>query len=293
VGSALPIVKMHGLGNSYVFVDLMDGKVPQELADWPALARAVSDPGTGVGADGLILIERGVQAPVRMRIFNADGSEGEMCGNGIRCLAMYVHQTGRAPERFVVETAAGPRPVEVVESVRFGRARVRVDMGAPHSTGPAGVALGQPVTLQVDPHGPLTVWPVSVGNPHAVMFVEDTARAPVRELGPLLERHPMFPGRVNVEFVTVVAPERLRMRVWERGSGETRACGTGACASLVAAALSGRAARRATVELLGGPLEVEWTEQGRILMVGPAELVFQGELDSGWLSRALGKEQGA
>ena len=290
---ALPIVKMHGLGNAYVFVDLLDGRRPPPGMSWARLARAVSDPRTGIGSDGLILMERGERAPVRMRIFNADGSEGEMCGNGIRCLAMYAFQTGRAPRAFTVETLAGPRPVEVVDSTAFGRARVRVDMARPHDVGPAGVRLGDSLTLEVGSAGAVTVWPVSVGNPHAVLFVEDVQQAPVRELGPLLERHPAFPGRINVEFVEPVEPGRLRMRVWERGSGETQACGTGACASLVAAALAGRAGRRAVVELLGGPLEVEWGEDGRIWMVGPAELVFRGELEPAWLAAALdGEGQG-
>ena len=287
---ALPIAKMHGLGNAYVFVDLLDGRRPPPGMDWARLARAVSDPRTGIGSDGLILMERGERAPVRMRIFNADGSEGEMCGNGIRCLAMYAHQTGRTPRAFTVETLAGPRPVEVVESPTFGRARVRVDMGRPHEVGPGGVRLGESLTLEVPSAGAVTVWPVSVGNPHAVLFVEDVQQAPVRELGPLLERHPAFPGRINVEFVAPVEPQRLRMRVWERGSGETQACGTGACASLVAAALTGRAGRRAVVELLGGPLEIEWAEDGRIWMVGPAELVFRGELDPAWWRAALGED---
>lgn len=283
----LPVVKMHGLGNAYVFVDLLEaGPARAAEAMWPRLARAVSDPRTGVGSDGLILMEPGEHAPVRMRIFNADGSEGEMCGNGIRCLAMYAFQTGRAPAVFDVETGAGVRRVEVVAAPAFGQAVVRVDMGRPHDVGPAGVPLGQALSVAVE-GAAVELCPVSVGNPHAVLFVPDVARAPVRELGPKLEHHPAFPGRINVEFVQAVGPRRLQMRVWERGSGETMACGTGACAALVAAAATGRSQRRAEVELPGGVLEVEWAADGRIWMTGPARLVFQGHLDPGWLGPAL------
>lgn len=288
----LSVVKMHGLGNAYVYVDLAAGDVAlPEGVTWPSLARAVADPHLGIGSDGLILMARGRAAPAAMRIFNADGSEGEMCGNGIRAVAMWMHQRHGLPRRFDVETLAGLRSVEILESPSFGRARVRVDMGAPHEVGPAGSALGRSVSLEVRGER-LEVWPISVGNPHAVLFVEDVDRAPVREVGPLIERHERFPGRVNVEFVQVVEPGRLKMRVWERGSGETMACGTGACACVVAAAATGRAGRRAEVELPGGRLEVEWDEPdpehplGRIRMTGPARLVMEATLPWDWVKEA-------
>lgn len=288
----LTVIKMHGLGNSYVFIDLLAEEKAVSLspggepADWGRLARAVARPDTGIGSDGLILIEPGRQAPVAMRIFNADGSEGEMCGNGIRCLAMYVYELGRVPRAFEVETRAGLRRVEVLQQPERGYATVRVDMGRPHEVGPGGVALGQ--ALSVEAAGvPWEVWPVSVGNPHGVLFVPDVRQAPVRELGPALEHHEAFPGRINVEFCEVLSSERLRMRVWERGSGETRACGTGACAALVAASISGRAGRRAVVELPGGLLEVEWADDGHIWMTGPAQRVASGHLEEGWVRAAL------
>lgn len=281
----LPFIKMHGLGNAYVFVDRMAGTGQEALpgsVTWPALASAVADPNFGVGSDGLILIERGRHELAAMRIFNADGSEGEMCGNGIRCLAMWVHQQHGSPRRFGVETKAGVREVEVLESPAFGRATVRVDMGRPAETGPAGTPLGQPLHVEVEGQR-VEVWPVSVGNPHAVVFVESADGAPVRDLGQALERHPLFPQRINVEFLEVVEPGRLKLRVWERGSGETMACGTGACASLVAAAATGRSGRRANVQLPGGRLTIEWGEDGRIWMTGPAELVVQGVLPWDWV----------
>lgn len=283
VMTGLPFLKMHGLGNAYVFVDLMEGalSLPDEV-DWPGLSRAVADPHFGIGSDGLILIAPGATEIAAMRIFNADGSEGEMCGNGIRCLAMWVHQAHGAPRRFPVETRAGLRQVEVVDSPAFGRATVRVDMGRPMEVGPAGKPLGEPLRFEVDGQR-VEAWPVSVGNPHVVVFVDSVDEAPVRELGPRIERHPLFPQRTNVEFLEVAGPGKLRMRVWERGSGETMACGTGACASLVAAVAAGRAGRSAEVELPGGRLSVEWDAEGRIWMTGPAQLVAQGVLPWNWV----------
>ncbi|WRP13272.1 diaminopimelate epimerase [Geochorda subterranea] len=284
----LPFVKMHGLGNAYVFVDGMGEGVPlPEGVEWSRLARAVADPDFGVGSDGLILMAPGASQMAAMRIFNADGSEGEMCGNGVRCLAMWAHQAHGAPRRFGVETRAGVRTVEVVESPAFGLATVRVEMGRPAERGPGGVPLGAPLQLEAGGQM-LEAWPVGVGNPHLVLFVDDVASAPVGRLGPLLERHPLFPQRTNVEFVEVAGPRRLRMRVWERGSGETQACGTGACASLVAAAATGRAGREAQVELAGGRLAIEWADDGRLWMTGPARLVAVGTLPWSWVKEVAG-----
>lgn len=292
----LRVIKMHGLGNCYAFVDLFDAVEGVTAGmDWPAVARAISDRNTGLGTDGLILILPGRAAPAAMRIFNMDGSEGEMCGNGIRALAMWLHQRHGLPRRFDVETRAGVRGVEVVDSSTFGQAAVRVDMGSPGRDGPAGVPLGCSLTLDVPGFPAMEVWPISVGNPHVVTFVERVADAPVKALGPLIERHPAFPGRVNVEFVEVVGPGQLRMRVWERGSGETMACGTGACASVVAASLARGTMRAAQVQLEGGTLSIAWEDDlpeqlgrgyGRIWMTGPARVVVEGTVPRAWIEEA-------
>ncbi|MCL6522732.1 MAG: diaminopimelate epimerase [Firmicutes bacterium] len=271
-------IKMHGLGNDYVYVDaIAGGKGPAaepELAGWPderlrRLAVAVSDRHLGVGGDGLILMLRGEQAPFRMRIFNADGSEGEMCGNGIRCVAKYLVDEGYADGgELPIETRAGLIRTEVLGGDRRIR-QVRVDMGPPRS-------VGDPLELEAA-GGRWRCRPVSMGNPHAVVFVDDPGAVDLAVVGPALEHHRAFPGRTNVEFVRVAAPDRLEVRVWERGSGATLACGTGACASAVAAAVEGRAGRRLAVDLPGGRLEVEWAADGRVWMTGPAEEVFRGE----------------
>jgi diaminopimelate epimerase len=261
-------VKLQGLGNDYVYVDGLAR--PFAEPDPAGLARRVADRHFGVGGDGLIAILPGQRAPFRMRIWNADGSEGEMCGNGIRGLAKYVFERGYArDEEFDVETLAGLMRVRVFpEGGRVGR--VRVDMGEPR--------FGQAEeTLDVEGES-RRVTLVSMGNPHCVLFVPDARTAPVGELGPRIERHPAFPNRTNVEFVSPAGPQRLFMRVWERGSGETLACGTGACASVVAATLTGRVRRGGpvAVDLLGGQLEIEWAADGHVLMTGPTVEVFRG-----------------
>jgi diaminopimelate epimerase len=266
--AALEFVKLQGLGNDYVYVDGVRGPLPE--GDLGRLAQDVSDRHFGVGGDGLIAVLPGERAPFRMRIWNADGSEGEMCGNGIRGLAKYVFESGYTSEpEFEVETLAGVKRVRVlVEDGRVGR--VRVDMGEPRWGPPEE-------TLEVEGET-VRIQRVSMGNPHCILFVPDAERAPVRELGPRIERHPAFPNRTNVEFVAVEGPRRLAMRVWERGSGETLACGTGACAATVAAALTGRAERGVpvVVRLLGGELEIEWAGDGRVYMTGPTVEVFRG-----------------
>jgi diaminopimelate epimerase len=283
LAAPVPFTKVHGLGNDYLYLDGIAGPLPPEL---PALARAMSDRHFGPGADGLITIERGTEAPLRMRIWNADGSEAQMCGNGLRGFAKLCYERGYVEggaRTFPVETGAGVLvPTVFVEGGRVRR--VRVDMGEPRlrrgqipMVGPADEeCLEEPMEFGDEP---LTVTAVSMGNPHAVIFVEDVSRAPVRTLGPRIERDPCFPERVNVEFVQVLGPERLRMRVWERGSGETLACGTGACAALVAAVRTGRSARRAVVELPGGDLEVEWAPSGHVFLTGPAVEVYSGVYD--------------
>jgi diaminopimelate epimerase len=278
----LPFTKMHGIGNDYVYVDAFATRV----ADPAAVARLVSPRRTGIGSDGLILICPSTVADCRMEMYNADGSRGEMCGNGIRCVAKYAYDHGIArKQRLTIETDAGVKSLDLhVEDGRVTRATV--DMGAPILDGASipvraeGRVVDAPLEVDGDAH---SVTCVSMGNPHCVLFVPSTADAPVATLGPRIETDPFFPRKVNVEFVEVLgaAPaSRLRMRVWERGSGETAACGTGACAAAVAAALTGRARRAVEIELLGGNLQIEWREaDDHVYMTGAATEVFSGEID--------------
>lgn len=278
----LPFTKMHGIGNDYVYVDAFAHRV----ADPARVAQLVSPRRTSIGSDGLILICPSDVADCRMEMYNADGSRGEMCGNGIRCVAKYVYDHGIARKpTLAIETDAGVKTLEL--DVRDGRvANVTVDMGAP-ILDPDAIpvrAEGRLIDAPLEVDGTIhRITCVSMGNPHCVLFVPSTEDAPVPTLGPRIETHPMFPRKVNVEFVEVLgaAPaERLRMRVWERGSGETAACGTGACAAAVAAALTGRAGRRTEVELLGGNLRIEWRESDdHVYMTGPASEAFSGEID--------------
>ncbi|HEY8417624.1 MAG TPA: diaminopimelate epimerase [Limnochordales bacterium] len=290
--------KLHGLGNSYVYIDLI-GQSASAL-DWPELARRISDRGFGIGSDGLILLLPSTQADIRMRMFNADGSEGEMCGNGIRCLARYAAELGHVRgDRVRVETLAGVLELELTR--RDGTVTaVRVDMGPPRFR-PAEIPLVLPATDSCT--GPIVnealpvgdevyrFTAVSMGNPHCVMLVDDVDRAPVRTLGPQVETHPAFPNGVNVEFVQVLDPGNVRMRVWERGSGETYACGTGACATAVATSLLGLTGRRVNVHMLGGSLEIDWAADGHVYMTGPCEAICEGELSDEWL-RSLGRPAG-
>ena len=280
--------KLHGLGNSYVYIDLVTQAAPE--LDWPKVARRVSDKGFGIGSDGLILLLPSERADVRMRMFNADGSEGEMCGNGIRCLARFADDLGLVEgDRLRVETLAGVLDLELRRSGGVVTA-VRVDMGRPRlkrSEIPMRGDLGdEPVLAEelVVAGRTHEVTAVSIGPPHCVLFVDDVDAAPVQSLGPEIESHPAFPNRTNVDFVTVVDGANLRMRVWERGSGETQTCGTGACASVVAAALLGKTGRRVTVHMPGGQLEIEWAPDGHVHMLGPCELVCRGTLSDEWLA---------
>ncbi|MEX0939716.1 MAG: diaminopimelate epimerase [Pirellulales bacterium] len=271
--------KMHGAGNDYIYVDCFAQSPPKDPAE---LARRISDRHFGVGGDGLILICPSEQAHARMRMFNADGSEAEMCGNGIRCVAKYVYDHGIAREETLrIETGRGVLTLDL--SIHAGKVdRVRVDMGEPL------LAAEQiPTTLPGDPvvDVPLVIdgrelraTCVSMGNPHCVVFVDRLSDEQVLGLGPRIETSEHFPRRTNVEFVEVISPRALRQRTWERGSGETLACGTGACAVCVAGVLNQRSERKVEIELLGGNLEIEWQEAtGHVMMTGPAEEVFSGE----------------
>jgi len=277
--SQLEFVKMHGIGNDYVYVDCFE----RDVVEPAALAVRVSDRRKGIGSDGLILIRPSQTADCRMEMYNADGSRGKMCGNGIRCVGKYVHDSGRVPKPSLrVDTDAGVKLLDL--HLRDGRVEsVTVDMGEPILDGPAipvaseGRVIDAP--LQVGERE-WRVTCVSMGNPHCVTFLDDVAALDLERLGPTFEHHRFFPERVNTEFVRVVGPCELVMRVWERGSGETAACGTGACAVVVAAALTQRAERRATVHLNGGDLEIEWrAADGHVLMTGPAAEVFRGTIE--------------
>ena len=278
----IPFTKMHGIGNDYVYVDAFKTK----LDDPPEVARIVSPRHTAIGSDGLILIAPSEVGDCRMEMYNADGSRAEMCGNGIRCVAKYAYDHGIAQrDTLRIETDAGVKEVGV--KVRDGKVwEVTVDMGPPNLD-PKSLPMTSPGELidsPVDIDGEtVSITGVSMGNPHCVLFVDSTAQAPVTTLGPRIEQHELFPRGVNVEFAEVLETppsDRLRMRVWERGSGETIACGTGACAVAVAACLTERGRREVEVELLGGNLHIQWSESsGRVFMTGPASEVFSGEIE--------------
>ncbi len=269
--------KMQGIGNDYLYVSLFDERVE----DPSALAAAMSRPHFGVGADGLVLIGPSEQADFAMRIFNADGSEGEMCGNATRCVAKYVYERGLTRRReLTLETRAGIRRLWLtVSDGRVGH--VRVSMGRPDFSA-AAVPVLLPQETAVDyaleaAGAPLRATSVSMGNPHTVIFVPALDGIPFETWGAAIERHPLFPRRTNVEFVEMLGREACRVRVWERGVGETLACGTGACAVLSAAAQTGRGERAMEIRLPGGALRVSWEADGEVYQEGPAEFVFDGE----------------
>ncbi|TWT51614.1 Diaminopimelate epimerase [Thalassoglobus neptunius] len=269
---------MHGAGNDYVYVNCFEESLPEDL---PSLARQVSDRHTGIGGDGLILICPTDEADVQMRMFNADGSESEMCGNGIRCVAKYAYDHGIAPrEEMKILTGNGILTVQLtVENQKA--TQVRVNMGKPileASKIPTKLEGAPPLRQPLDVVGKtLEVTCVSMGNPHCVTFVDEITDEWVHGVGPQVEVHPAFPNRVNAEFIQIVSPREMIMRVWERGSGETQACGTGACASAVAAVLNGLTERTVLCHLPGGDLALEWAESGEVYMTGPATEVFSGE----------------
>ena len=263
----MDFTKMHGLGNDYIFLNCMDS-TPENLGE---LARRLSDRRFGVGGDGIICVCPSDRADFRMRMFNADGSEGAMCGNGIRCFGKYVYDKGLTDrQHLTIETLSGERELSLMVEGKRAHAAV-VDMGIP--------ILSPLVPLRLQGKA-YTTAPVSMGNPHAVLEVEDPAALDLQSIGPAVENHPAFPGRVNVEFVRVLSRKELQMRVWERGSGETMACGTGACASAAAMITAGKLDREAVVHLSGGDLTVRWDEKsGHMFMTGPAAAVFDGKLD--------------
>jgi len=271
--------KMHGAGNDYVYVDGFNHPIP---ADPVRAARIVSDRHKGIGGDGLILILPSAIADARMRMFNADGSESEMCGNGLRCVGKYVydHQLCHEPS-LKIETGAGILTLELEVDSHDRVAQVTVDMGPPileNNRIPTTLP-GHPVVnrvLEVEGRQ-LEVTCISMGNPHCVVYVPELSDDLVLKLGPKIEHHPAFPQRVNVEFVQIISDCEVRQRTWERGSGETQACGTGASAVCVAGVLTGRTSHTIRNQLLGGVLELTWNGDGQhVFMKGPATEVFQG-----------------
>jgi len=274
----MKFVKMHGAGNDYVYVNGFE----TTLSDPAALARAVSDRHFGVGSDGLILILPSTRADVRMRMFNADGSEAEMCGNGVRCVAKFARDHGLvAKDAISVETGDGIKQLQLFTNAAGKVDRVRVAMGRPRLTRAEIPMTGDPRTRVIDEtltvlDRTLQITCVSMGNPHCVIFVDRVETFPVAEYGPAIETHPLFPRRTNVEFVEVLSRGEVRQRTWERGAGETLACGTGAAAVTVAGVLTGRTGNLLRNHLRGGVLELEW-QGDEVFMTGPAVEVFAGE----------------
>lgn len=280
--------KMHGIGNDYVYVNAFT----ENVADPAKLATIIADRHFGVGGDGLILVappEAGVQADVRMRMFNADGSESEMCGNGVRCVCKYAHDHGiTAANPMRIQTGNGVLTLRYTVDDRNKVKQVTVDMGEPIldlpkvPVDPAQVkAISHPHQFELSIDGPLAQTFkgtfVSMGNPHVTIYVDDVARVDLEKIGPLLENHKAFPRRINVHFVQVHSPTELTMRTWERGSGITLACGTGASAVCVSGVLTGKNSRKTLIHLPGGDLELAWDEAtNHVFMTGPATEVFEG-----------------
>ena len=263
---AIQFTKMHGTGNDYIYVNTLRFPIarPEKAAiEWSAYH-------TGIGSDGLVLIGHSDKADFSMRIFNADGSEAMMCGNASRCIGKYLYEYGLTSKNVItLDTLSG---IKILELHLEGRTveTVTVDMGIPLETG----------TIDFDGEFPFLSTQVSMGNPHLVTFVDDIRIVNLSEMGPKLEKHPLFPDRTNVEFAQITGENTIRMRVWERGSGITQACGTGACATAVAAHLTGRTGRTVNVVMDGGTLTIEWDEAtGHISMTGPAVKVFDGTIE--------------
>lgn len=276
----MKFTKMQGLGNDFILVNGLTEAMPEDLGQ---TARFLCDRHFGIGADGLVFILPSESADIRMRIINSDGSEAEMCGNVIRCFARLVYDLGIVKKHAIkVETLAGVMIPELIfEGDRV--VSVRVDMGEPKlernlipMEGPSGKVIDEPIQVGENTYN---VTCVSMGNPHCITFVPDISSIPITEVGPSLERHPSFPRKTNVEFIQILNRNEVNMRVWERGAGETLACGTGACATAVACVLNNLTDRNITVHLPGGDLVIEWAENNHVYMTGPGEYVYTGEID--------------
>lgn len=276
----MKFTKMHGLGNDYVYVNCFEEKIDNP----PAVARFVSDRHFGIGSDGLIMINPSKTADFEMEMYNADGSRGEMCGNGIRCVAKYVYDYGLTDKTQIsVETLGGIKYLDL--TVEDGKVSlVKVDMGKPELEAdliPIISKREQVIDEPIEVDGKeYHMTGVSMGNPHAVIYVDDVKGLDLEKIGPKFENHERFPKRINTEFVHCIDRQTVEMRVWERGSGETLACGTGACAVAVSSILNNLTDTQVTVKLLGGDLQIEWDrEKDRVFMTGPATVVFDGVID--------------
>ncbi len=279
----MKFTKMHGCGNDYIYVDLFT----ESVKDQSAAAIKLSDRHFGVGGDGVIYIQKGTNADFEMVMYNADGSRGAMCGNGIRCVARYVYDKGYTDKtEFTIESMGKVKYITLTLDESGAVSLIKVDMGAPILSAAEIPVLSDEspiVNKEILCGGTVfNMTCVSMGNPHAVMFIDKSPRDfEVEKYGPLFENSPMFPDRVNAEFAHVIGRNEIEMRVWERGSGETLACGTGTCATAVAAILNGVADNEITVHLLGGDLKISWSgnEADSVFMTGPAEYAFTGEVD--------------
>ena len=273
----MKFTKMQGIGNDYVYVNCFE----ETVTDPTQLAVTISDRHFGIGSDGLILILPSKVADVKMRIFNADGSEAEMCGNGIRCVAKYSYVYGlKKSERITIETLSGIKTTEL--TIENGEvSRVRVEMGSPKllrneipMTGKNELVINELINL--DNMAPIYITCVSMGNPHCISFCDELDSLQLNRIGKVIENHKLFPQRINAHFVQIISSNKIKMRTWERGSGQTLACGTGALAACVACVLNKKTERLITVCLPGGELQTEWTNDNKTYMTGPAEFVFTG-----------------
>lgn len=291
----MKFTKMTGLGNDYIYINAIEEKEIENIAE---LSKKLSNRHFGIGADGIIIIDKSDIADFKMRIFNSDGSEAEMCGNGIRCVGKYVYDNGLTnKEKITVETLAGTKSLnlfpqkqndyktevgEIKEEKNKVVDSVEVDMGEPNfKSADLPKIEGEEIAKDIDMTIENQVYrftAVSMGNPHVVTFVEDINLVPIEKIGPIIENDEIFPHKTNIEFVEIIDKNHIKMRVWERGSGETFACGTGACAAVVAGGVNGYTKPEVNVELLGGNLQIKWNKDNHIYMTGPAKTVFKGEV---------------
>ena len=276
----MKFTKMHGCGNDYVYINGAEEKIPQEKK--PELVRRLSDRHFGIGGDGVIFINPAEEADFEMEMYNADGTRAEMCGNGIRCVAKYVYDKHLTDQTEFSIVSAGKIKYITLEVENGMAVQVRVDMGTPELTAknvPVVSEKEQVIDEEIIVQGKAyRMTCVSMGNPHAIVFMEDVKNLAIETVGPYFENHECFPKRTNTEFVRVIDRNKVEMRVWERGTGETLACGTGCCATVVACVLNGLTERDVTVHVLGGDIRITWDEaENTIYMTGPAETVFEGE----------------
>lgn len=280
----LKFTKMHGCGNDYIYIDGAREKIPAEQK--PEIVKRLSDRHFGIGGDGVIFINPSEQADFEMEMYNMDGTRAEMCGNGIRCVAKYVYDKGLTDQTQISVISAGKIKYLDLQVENGKVSMVKVNMGEPVlkaceipvlAENEQGEVIADPIEVEGKTY---QMTCVSMGNPHAVVFVDDVQNFPLEQIGPKFENHERFPKRVNAEFVKVLDQETVEMRVWERGTGETLACGTGACATVVACILNGLTKDTVTVKLLGGTLQVQWDKaENRVYMTGPATTVFEGEVE--------------